>query len=753
MNLGKFFFVISTISLPLITVFAEESTDSARIRALEEVIVVGSGAERNLKSAEIGRHSLSDLDISRMPVMFGEPDIVKSLQSLPGVAQGVEGFTGLYVHGGENDQNLFLYNGLPLYHVSHIGGIFSSFNVATIQSIDFYKSSFPARFGDRTSSITTIKMKQPDFDKYTGKVSIGLLAANAYISGPIIKDKLAFSVGARRSWIDVVGLPALAIYNAIQKKNGTKMIAGYSFTDFNARIDYKLDKGSIYLLGYYGYDKLKIGERLFEATNKSWGIDENGNPIEITNGNGISHYDENVNRMSWGNWGISANIDMSIGRGRLNAILYHSRYNSTYEQIHEYQTDMSNPLSYGYISNSTGNSIADLGVKGNYCINFGDNYMLNGGAGYTYHNYHPADIVNVINNSDQSKKELNNNPTVNSNEVYLYLDNDINISHWSSINVGFRYVIHSLPGRTYSSPEPRASIRVNLAPDYSIKASFARIHQFVQQVSNNYINLPTDLWQPVSKNFEPLRSDNYSLGIYGILPWQKIYFAIEGWYKDMRNLTEYKEGVSSLNTETSWEDKLTTGDGWAYGMDINLTKDIGRLTGNIGYGLMWNWRKFEELNGGIKFPAKFDNRHKININLTYKFNEQIEFNAGWTYMTGNRMTLALYNYDDTGNLFPDAPTEGLGTTGADWEQSTGIDYIDERNNVRMPDYHRLDLGVSIYKNYKNGRRGIWNFGLYNAYCYMNTMTIVKRDYYSGERTFEKFSLLPIVPSVSYTYEF
>ena len=232
------------------TAVADTPADSTEnVRTLQEVVVNGEGAERNLKATEMGRHSLNSQMLLNLPVMFGEPDIVKALQTLPGVSQGIEGFTGLYVRGGENDQNLFLYQGLPLYHVSHLGGIFSSFNVATVSGVDFYKAAYPARYGGRISSITDISMSRPNFEKYEGRVSIGLLSMNGYVSGPIVKGKTAFSAALRRSWIDLVSIPALAIMNNKGKGEGKKHMAYYNFTDFNARLDHKFNnRASAFLI-------------------------------------------------------------------------------------------------------------------------------------------------------------------------------------------------------------------------------------------------------------------------------------------------------------------------------------------------------------------------------------------------------------------------------------------------------------------------------------------------------------------------
>lgn len=727
--------------------------DSIPDQNLDEIIVTATGATRNLRAAEMGRHVLDREAILKLPVLFGEPDIVKSLQTLPGVSQGVEGFTGLYVHGGDNDQNLFLYNGLPLYHVSHIGGIFSSFNVSTIRNIDFFKSAFPARYGGRISSITAINMANPDFQRYTGKFTVGLLAVNGYISGPILKDKLAFSAAVRRSWIDIFGTPALLIANAIQKKNGKKTIANYYFMDFNARLDWQFDAGRVYAIGYYGKDFLHIGNRNFESSANSYIVGENGS---ITNNEQqTKFYDEDSNRLSWGNWGASLNAEYYVGNGTLSAIAYCSRYFSNYRQSSESQSNLDDPLTYQYSLNGTRNSIADIGLNAQYTRQFAELYLMKAGAGYVHHNYHPEGLINEYADAENTWNNNNDNPSVESNETFAYLDNLFNFGKYVSLDAGCRFVSHHIQGVSFPRFEPRASLRVNITDDYSIKASYARINQFVQQVSSNYISLPTDLWQPITKDMKPLSSNQYSVGVYGSLT-NNLFFSLEGWYKNMQNLVEYREGVSTFNPNISWNEKTTLGKGWAYGADFNLVREVGKIRGSIGYGLLWNWRKFDELNGGLKFPAKFDNRHKININLTYSLNDRIEFNAGWTYMTGNRLTLSLYNYDEIGNLFPDAPTNGVGDSGFDWEQSSGIDYFSSRNNIRMPAYHRLDIGMSLFKKLRNGRRTIWNFGLYNAYCRMNTMTIHKDNYmdsYRPHRVFQKFSLIPVVPSVSYTYEF
>lgn len=726
---------------------AAEPTDTVLQGNLPEVLILEGAAERNLNSLEMGTFTLSDQQILNMPVMFGEPDIVKTLQTLPGVSQGVEGFTGLYVRGGENDQNLFLYEGLPLYHVSHLGGIFSSFNVATVDKLDFYKASFPAKYGGRISSITDISMKKPNFEKFTGRFSLGLLSGNAYISGPLWKNKTAFSAAIRRSWIDIVSIPAIAIMNSIDKKKGKKHIFHYAFTDFNARIDHKFNnRASVYVLGYYGHDNLKLGERTF-------------NP-EVTELS-PDYFEEDRNKMSWGNWGVLADFNYLMNRGKLDVSAYYTKYSSHYEQQYEFQHDVNKPDTYGYNRSITDNSIGDFGVNASYFGEFGKLYTLRAGIGYIHHRYLPEGVIHQSLIDGDKVDDDNGSPYISGNEASIYVDNTFRFTDWLALNVGLRGVTYHIQQHNHNTLEPRASVRVNINENFSVKAGYARMSQFAQQVSRNYINLPTDLWQPITAEFKPLQSDQYTVGVYGNLPYS-MFFSVEGWYKDMKNVLEYREGISSLDPNVTWEDKLTSGKGWSYGVDISVSRTAGKVTGTIGYGLMWNWRKFDELNGGLKFPAKFDNRHKLNINATYKLNDKIEFNAGWTFMTGNRMTLALYNYDGLYGMhehaiFPDAPNAGNPST----DLYEGLDYFSTRNNIRLPAYHRLDISMTLTKHMKNGHKGIWSFGFYNAYCSMNAMTVVKSgtlifegyNQIGSYNCFKKFSLIPIVPSVSYTYVF
>lgn len=751
------------MTLPLVTaglwlavtpLSAQTRRDS--VVSLRDVEVNGS-AQRNLNGMQMGSKTIAGEDIVRLPTFFGEPDVVRALQMQPGVAQGMEGFTGLYVHGGEGDQNLFLYEGLPLYNVGHLAGVFSAFNVATVSHVDFYKAAFPAQYGGRVSSIVDIRMREPNFQRYTGRFSLGLLSANAYLSGPIVREKLAFAVGVRRSMVDVLSLPVLAGMNHAKKKDGEKIIADYHFTDLNVRLDYKPTASlTASVIGYYGHDYLRIGQREFDMEDFQMVLDMYGNPIEKPEEEKLRFYDENVNRLSWGNWGVLARAQQRWATGTLSLSAYYASYFSDYRQGREYQTDLRQPSTYGYNRERARNNIDDYGVTAAYMQTLGSRDVLRAGAGYVRHDYLPEGITRDWIDEGQSLHDDNGTQHVHADEAYAYVDNTYDLTSWLAVGTGLRATLYAIEGKTYTGVEPRASMKVRLSRNMSLKASYSRMTQMAQQVSSNNITLPTDMWQPVSARHRPIVSDQVALGLYGNLPWQT-YFSVEGWYKDLRHVLEYRDGVSMLNPRLPWTDKVTAGRGWAYGADVTATKYAGPFTGTVSYALMWNWRRFDQLNGGQKFPSKFDTRHKVNVNLSYKPSQKVEWNVAWTYMSGNRQTFSTYNYELTTELYPDAPGV-MSPSGLDG----GLDYDVPRNNFRLPAYHRLDVGLTLTRPLRHGATGAWSFGLYNAYWRMNAITVKKHEeIYSTtngratwlKRSFKTLSLLPILPSVTYTYSF
>lgn len=724
----------------LLSVSKEQSApvakDTVRSFYMQEVVKTAPRIDKP-RNPQMGMTVMDDNAIRNVPTLLGEPDVIKALQLQPGVSAGTEGFAGMFVRGGENDENLFLIDGCSIYHTNHLGGLFSPFNANAVSHLTFYKSAFPARYGGRLSSVTDLSMKSGDYESWHGNFTMGLTSANVSFSGPLVKDQTSLFVALRRSWLELVSVPALAIINASKKKSGEKVIAGYNFTDFNLKLSHRLRRfGTLSLLGYYGHDRLKMGEHRFSNDG------EDTDP----------YFHKNENRLGWGNMLTSLRWHLPINTlFAYNMKASYTRYQSDFRKTVE--TVSGREGKNGYENNGSRtesrNAIHDLSVDASLAFIPSDQTIIRLGTQYTHHRYTPEEEIQE--STSLPSGNGNNESRVIANEWNAYLEGDLEVFHWLRFNAGMHGSFFRVEGKQYQVFEPRVSADFRLSPVVSLKAGYARMSQFVQQVSDNYISLPTDYWLPITRNFSPLTSDQFSAGIY-VSPDKKYTFSVEGYYKKMDHLLEYRDDYKDLQV-TSWEDRLTSGSGRAYGADFQAEADFGKLHGFIGYGLMWSDRLFADQNGGKRFPSKYDNRHKVTLSATWKCSERVELNAGWVFMTGNRVTLSLENYS-----YPDGyPTNTVPSYPHKDEEM--LDYYAGKNNVRLPAYHRLDVGINIYRSLRRGRTGIWNVSLYNAYSRMNPIMIEKNNQkQSMDGTplaprFRQFALFPIIPSVSYTYKF
>lgn len=711
-------------------------------RQLEEVVIVGTQSSKELISGtQMGTLSMTQKSIKNIPTIFGEADVVKALQTQPGVMAGVEGFSGMYVRGGNGDDNLYLIDGVPVYQVSHLGGLFSAFNAEAVEKVDFFKSAFPARYGGRLSSVVDIRTKDGNMKEFHGSAMLGLISGNLNLSGPIIKDRTSFNISLRRSWLDVLSAPAIAIYNKVREKEGEKMIGRYAFTDLNFKVNHFFsEKSRAYVSLYLGQDFLKGGN------------------AEFSKGDGMSYENKDIGRLRWGNVVTSAGWSYIIN----NKIYIHnqfsySRYRSSLKRtINEISgekgsVDYSESLS----ESSSINGIEDLGVRSSWDYLPLPEHHVRFGTSYFYHRFKPEYVREKRVGDIEKTNPVNRNETLLAHEFDLYIEDDWSLGRATRLNAGLRLGLFNVQKKSFVSLDPRLSARFLLYPDFSFKLSYARMNQYVHQINESYISLPTDLWLPVSRDFKPLTSDQISAGFYYNL--RDLYsFSVEGYYKWMNHILDYKDGYNFLPSFIGWEEKLVSGKGWAYGLDLIVRKNEGNITGWIGYGLMWADRQISGVNGGIRFPAKYDNRHKLNIVINWKINKKIELTGSWVYMTGNRITLALENYQDLKNS--GIINEKIPNLPSYWER-VGIDYYANRNNFRLPAYHRLDLGINIYSPKKRGRMGIWNISIYNVYSYMSPIAIRKwyqlggYNYSKAYCSFQTLGLLPVIPSFSYTYKF
>ncbi|WP_455667769.1 carboxypeptidase-like regulatory domain-containing protein [Phocaeicola sp.] len=700
---------------------------------LAEVVVTGEHISSSLVQApEIGYTRINKEAIKQTPVLFGEADIIKTLQTLPGVSAGMAGLAGMYVRGGNGDDNLYMIEGNPLYQVNHIGGLFSAFNAEAVKEVDFFKSAFPARYGGRLSSVVDVHTKDGNMKEYHGSAMLGLTSGSFNLEGPIVKDRTSFNFALRRSWIDVLSMPVLAIWNSTRGNGDNKIIARYAFTDLNLKINHQFSERSRGYAGlYWGNDFLKGGEKR----------------------NGENEYEKkDVSKLRWGNlmafagWSYVFNNQLF---GNLNAAYTH--YSS------KLQSDFSEGSDAGRVTQKkiVQNGIEDVSVRANFDYHPLASHHLHFGTNYIYHQFHPENIKSHFSNGLINTPEQSASSTLPAHELGIYIEEDWKVNRKLYLNAGLRFGVYGIDGQTYTSLEPRFSTCFRLTSRLSLKASYARMNQYVHQINDSYISLPTDTWMPVSRKLRPMVSDQVSLGAYYDTRDKNYSFSVEGYYKWMKHLMDYKDNYQFLPPTTDWEDKLTQGKGRSYGIEFIARKETGKVTGWMGYTLSWNDRRFAEINGGERFPAKFDNRHKFNIVANWKVSPKVELTGSWTYMTGNRLTVAFDNYQAVGNsqYFENYyPTPGSELV-PPFMDETGLNYYTKRNNYRLPAYHRLDLGINIYRPKKSGRMGIWNISVYNAYSYMAPVNIHKRYWYGPDCYFEKLGLVPIIPSVSYTYKF
>ncbi len=709
---------------------------------LSSALVVGAH-QNKVQNALMGVNYLRPEQVRSIPTLFGEVDIIKALQMQPGVSPGVDGFAGMMVRGGNDDQNLFLIDGNPIYQMNHFGGLFSAYNMEAVRDVAFYKSSFPARYGGRLSSVVDINTKPGDPQQYRGAFSIGLTSANISVSGPIVKDRTSFNIALRRSWFDLITTPLMAIANADTKADGERNTASYVFTDLNLQLNHRLGRlGTLSFTGYFGQDRLG-GETDYWSTGT----------VKPEN----QYRDESDMGMRWGNLMAAAKWQLPVGDRWLHSLtLSYTRYNSTttIEETSVQGEKGTESYDRSHIYREMFNGIHDVSLRSQWLWTATEHTRVRMGVDYVFHNFQPE------NSKERSTEKNLLHPHVNqslrAHEAAAYVDGELHPRAWLKMMAGFRLSGYTVEGKSYVQAEPRLSANFLLSDAVSFKAGYAHMSQFVQQVSNAFISLPTDYWMPVTRTHAPQTSDQFSIGAYYTYH-NRWNVSVEAWYKRMNHLLEYKEGFALLSQSVGWGDKLTPGRGTAKGIDLLIEKNFGRLAGYVGYGLLWTDRRFAEINRGRAFPSKYDNRHKLNIALSFRASKRLELNAAWTYMTGNLLTLSYEVYDQATGTNPDAP----GGRYAD-----PISYVDRKNNYRLPAFHRLDVGINFYRFHKRSKRtSIWNLSFYNAYSRHNPLLLIKRDSYdyvsqqdgTTERKtrvgFKSLSLFPIVPSLSYTLKF
>ena len=692
---------------------------------LDEVTIT---AERvgSPKISQMSAIQLPTEQLKLVPVIFGETDVLKAIQLLPGVQSGTEGMNGIYVRGGGPDENLFLLDGIPLYNVNHLGGFFSAFNGDAVKNVTLYKGSFPARFSGRISSVLDITTNNGNDKEWHGGASIGLIAAKLNIEGPIVKEKTTLSLSLRRTYGDLLVQPTLWAVAAASSETGISgLSAGYYFYDLNAKVTHKFnDRSRLYATFYSGDDEAYMRVSM--------------NDLD---------YSKEYMKLSykWGNLATAVRWNYELTpKLFMNVTGSFTRYRQRLslgveEEWREYGQQYKDEVEMGIHS-----GISDVAARVDFDYDPSPDHAIKFGSILTHHIFTPQ--------TQSARLRYTGIPTVDTTfgesrihaeEVTLYAEDDWSITDALKINGGLALTGFYVENKFYPSLQPRLSGRFMLTDDLSVKAGYSYMTQYMHLLSSTNISLPTDLWVPVTARIQPMNSHQVAAGVF--YSWRSLIdFSVEGYYKWMNNLLEYKPGSTFLGSSTGWENMVCMGRGYAYGLEFLAQKTVGKLTGWFGYTWSRTIRQFdtpgEDLNGGKPFPAKYDRIHDISITLQYKHSDRFDAGLTWVYATGNTATLAMQQIS-VDNYY-----------GA-------VDFVESRNNFRLPPYHRLDLSVNFHKKKRYGIR-TWNISIYNAYNRQNPFIIYPKQTERWDSQGVEYStvlmqrsLFPIIPSVSYIYKF
>lgn len=701
------------------------------VNQLEEVVVSARREEDYIShSAQMSQIEIPISQIKKIPAFFGEKDVLKVLQLMPGVQKGTEGQTGLYVRGGGPDQNLIILDDAVVYNANHLFGFFSIFNSDALKSVELTKGGFPARYGGRLSSVLEMNMKEGNKEALHGEGGIGIISSRLTLEGPISKGKSSFLISGRRTYIDFLAKPLIA---RSQRGETEQVKPGYYFYDLNAKINYDLGpKDKVYLSGYFGRDKFYANQT--DPNNESRAGLDWGNRTATLRWNHLLNQKLFVNTSF-----IYSNFEFGV---------------TNYDKDINTDGSVRDEYSLKYTS-----QIRDWGIKTDLDFYPSPKHAVKFGAQATFHRFVPSALA-IAGTLIDASLERSVTP-VNTLEAGIYVEDTWQATDALKMNAGFRMSSFQTESKTYIRPEPRFSGALRLAQDFSLKASYAQMNQYVHLLSNTGLGLPTDLWVPTTDRVAPQQSKQVAIGLAKDLEKPALTLTLEGYYKKMNHILNYKEGASFLSVsgenanELSWEDNVTAGKGWSYGAEFLVHKKAGRFSGWVGYTLSWTKWQFPELNFGKTFYPRYDRRHDLSVVGIYELNKRITMSATWVYGTGNALTLPLASYTGvTDNIF----SRTIASTGKPAVTWSG-DQVNEygaKNAFRAEAFHRLDLAIQFHKKKKTHER-TWEFGLYNAYNRRNPFfyDISEETLANGNKktSLKRYSLFPVLPSISYNFKF
>jgi hypothetical protein len=673
---------------------------------LNEVVIKSTKDDFQTKQA--GYLSIPIERLNTIPTIFGEKDIFKALALTPGVSNGNEGTVGLYVRGGTPDQNLILLDEAPIYNTAHFFGIISVFNSEALKKVDMYKGILPAQYGGRVSSVIDVTMKEGNSKLRKKDHGLGLVSSSLLLEGPLSyknRDKGSYMVSGRAAYLGLVTLPLWLLY----QYGKSDQYFNYLLYDINAKINYKLDnKSHIYLSLYNSYDR-------WDA-RQSYSADSRGRL--------------NVN---WGNLTGTLRYNRILKPNLfLKSVLLFTRYQygigvATSEKIEgKFKTTDSYFLKP---------SLADVTAKTSLEYFVSPSYTIRAGLDATRHIYKPTKLETTF---EVGKDVLEaNNRSFKANEFGFFTEHELSVAKFLRFNAGLRLAAFSIQQKNYTSFEPRLSANLILPRNWAFKGGYAQMRQFIHLLSSNSIGLPNDVWVPATAGVPPQFARQYSIGLFKNYPSQKLTLSVEGYYKSLKDQIDYSSGASLFaDVGKPWETLVEKGGiGRAYGLEFFLNKTEGSFTGWVAYTLAWNELKFANINRGEWFYGNFDRRHTLNLTGNYKISPSVNVSANWVFNTGRPVTVPVATVQYQYNQFLLEFTYG------------------NRNNFRMPNYHRLDVGINWDRRSKRNRTVTWSVGAYNAYNRINPYYIQARGITQKAGNFDyrlySYGFVPIIPYVGF----
>ena len=654
--------------------------------------------------------------MTQIPSLGGKPDVIKSLQLMPGISSQNEGSSLMLVRGGDPGQNLYLFDNVPLIYVNHLGGFMSVFNPDIINNIDVYKGGFPSRYGGKLSSVVDITQREGDNSSLKGSLGIGITDASFTVEGPLKIKNTSFIVTGRKTLID----PLMAIASSLS--NGSNYVISYGFHDINGKVTWKPNKkSSVSLNIYQGDDYLNY-----------WSSGEKSSSEKYRLGN------------VWGNWLVSV---------RLNSIISSKLYASNSLSFTRYRlkefmkyslTDKFDTVNFNSQYRSV---VQDISYKSGMKYNASQNWLIEFGLQTSYLRLIPNDTY--MSNRDIQQSAFINN----SLETALYADNKITFLKTSYFIPGIRIVNHITRGYSAFSFEPRINLSIAIAKNHTLNASYMRVAQFSHLLFTTGSIMNNEVWIPAGRDIPAAKSDQYTLGWNAGIKDNSYTSEINVYYKKMYNLSTFREGYTSLIGDENWISKVETGGrGESAGVEFLIRKNSGSWTGFVGYVLSKTTRQFPNINNGEKYLFDYNRPNSLSVNISHKLNEKISFNLVWIYQTGLPFTSAI------GRQY--TPSLQKDYNGESYYYETLI--YSERNSSRLKDYHRLDIGLNYTTITERGKnKAIWNFSIYNVYNRHNPVyyyynTNKTGEIYMPERGSEfkpislyQLSLFPFIPTLSY----